>query len=158
MEINALSWAAPMAISWLDPIVLVFLLVGAYFVGRLILLLGFMLWVLTVGTWRHRARRAREIARLSAEQIRERLVGSSYFAADLRRQPPIEEFLSRIVRQDEIALRGEYSRRRLYSMLCKCERAANRRGRPEAVDYIDELYALLDALARRRDTGDAPCR
>jgi hypothetical protein len=133
----------------LEGLVLLLMLAGAYFVGRLLWIGVVVLWFLTFGAWRQRALLASEIAGLSAEQIRERLLGSPYFASDLRRQPPIEEFLSRIARHDEIALRAEYSRRHLYSMLSKCERAARRGGRPEASDYIDELYALLDALAQR---------
>jgi hypothetical protein len=38
---------------------------------------------------------------------------------------------------------------KLYRMLATAEQAAGRTGRPEAVDSIDEIFALLDTLARR---------
>jgi hypothetical protein len=138
-----------MAMPMFEMFVVVLLLAGAYFVGRLVWLVAGGSWIVASTIRRQRALLAREIAGLSGEQIRERLVGSPYFNGDVRRQPPIEEFLSRIARHDELSLRRQYSRRRLYSMLSACERAAGGRGRPEAVDYIDELYALLDALAQR---------
>jgi hypothetical protein len=61
----------------------------------------------------------------------------------------IQQFLSRITRHDEVALAAEYPRGKLYRMLATAEQAAGRTGRPEAVDSIDEIFALLDTLARR---------
>ena len=137
----------------LEAVVLVLMLAGACFIGRLFWTGTLGVWFLVSTTRRQRAVLANEIAGLGAEQIRGRLLGSAYFTSDLRRQPPIEELLSRIARHDEIALRAEYTRRQLYSMLSKCEKASGRRGRPEASDYLDELNALLDALAQRARRG-----
>lgn len=145
-----------MAIALFGVVVIALLLVGVYLVGLLVWQvfgMTWITWIVVSGIRRQRAALAREIAGLSAEQIRERLLASTYFADDLRSQPPIEAFLSRIARRDEQALRTEYSRGRLYRMFCRCETAAGRRGRPEAVDSIEELYPLLDALAERARLG-----
>ena len=133
----------------LQALVIVLLLAWVYFVGLLFWRIARATQIVVSNTRRARAQLASEIAILNEEQIRERLLDSPYFAHDLRRQPAIEDFLTRVARRQEVALRRQYSTRRLYSMLTSCERAAGRRGRPDASDYIDELDALLDALSVR---------
>ena len=140
----------------LEASVLVVLLAGVYLIGLLFWQIARVTHIVAGGTRRVRAQLSSEIAGLTSEQIRERLLESPYFTHDLRRQRPIEDFLTRIARRDEVALRREFSRRRLYSMLSKSEKAVGRRGRPEASDYIEEWYAFLDELARRAAAGNSP--
>ena len=111
-------------VQMLTALVVLLLVAGVYFAGRL-------LWMVVGGSWIvfRNTRRAR---------------------IELRRQVTIQQFLSRITDHDEIALAAEYPRGKLYRMLATAEQAAGRRsGRPEAVDSIEEIFALLDTLARR---------
>lgn len=127
------------------------LLLGAFVValGLLAVSMGRFVWAIRSATLGARAQLRRYLAILTPEELRTRLLTDDYFAADLRQVPAIQEFLARLRAGDEVALAARYSRRRLYGMLARAESAANRRGRPEAVDAVDEIYEGLHDLARR---------
>lgn len=133
----------------LTALVVLLLVAGAYFATRLLWVVVGGAWIVFRNTRRVRLELRRKVASLTTEDIRTRLVQEGYFTEDLRRQAAIQQFLSRITRHDEVALAAEYPRGKLYRMLATAERAAGRTGRPEAVDSIDEIFALLDTLARR---------
>ena len=137
-------------VQMLTALVVLLLVAGAYFAGRLLWVVVGGSWIVFKNTRRARIELRRKVASLTTEDIRTRLVQEGYFTEDLRRQATIQQFLSRITDHDEIALAAEYPRGKLYRMLATAEQAAGRRsGRPEAVDSIEEIFALLDTLARR---------
>ena len=137
----------------LEAIVLALILVGTYFVGLLVWRVGGMWRVVRSARRQSRASFQRELAAMTTEQIGEHLLDHPYLNS-LRGHSAVEQFLSRIARGDEVALRDEFPRRRLYSMLVNCERAAGGPGRPEASDSITELDAVVDELARRAKGND----
>src|SRR5262245_54806980 len=71
-------------------------------------------WNVRAATVAARERLHRDLAALTTDQLRKRLLADDYFAADLRRVPAIGEFLARLQAGDELLLARRYSRRRLY--------------------------------------------
>jgi hypothetical protein len=133
------------------PALPVLLLIGA-FVGAAGLLVSFVVAAATAvrtATAAARERLRHDLAALTTEQLRARLLTDDYFAADLRRVPAIAQFLAQLRAGLEAQLATRYSRQRLYRLLARAERTAGRRGRPEAVDTIDEIHEGLLELARR---------
>jgi hypothetical protein len=96
-----------------------------------------------------RAELARTMAGLSTEQLQQRLLQDRYLAGDLRDDATIQAFLRRVAQGDAVALAREYPRPRLYKLLATAETSLGHRGRPQAVDSITEVSAVLQELARR---------
>ena len=121
---------------------------GTYFVGRLFWLVFGSTLVVWRLSRRDRAQRRLEYASLSSEALRQEL-STDPFLADLCSDPNVKLFLDRLASHDEVSLRQQFSKSKLYRMLVCAELAAGRTGRPEAVDSIDTIFALLDELSRR---------
>ena len=135
----------------MSPALPALLLIGAL-VAAVALLVAFVVGAGTAVRAASAAARDRlrtDLAALTTEQLRTRLLSDDYFAADLRRVPAIAQFLEHLRAGQETQLATRYPRRRLYRLLTRAERAAGRRGRPEAVDTIDEIHEGLLELARR---------
>ena len=132
-----------------EALIILLLAVWAYFSWRVVRMVAGGAWVVSRATGRARAGLRREVAALTTDDVRTRLVQNPYFTADIRSQASVQQFLSRVSRHEEIALAAEYPRRKMYRLLANAEAAAGRTGRPEAVDAIDEIWILLEELARR---------
>jgi hypothetical protein len=130
-------------------IVALILAAGVFFGGLLLYLLVGGGWVVWRATARANKELERELAGLSTDELRERLLEDSYLS-EHREDAGVRELLSRIARGDELALAREYPRRSLYQVLVRAETAAGRNGRPEAVDAVSEISSMLQELARRR--------
>jgi len=128
-------------------LVAVLLLAGVYFVGQLAWLLGHVGWAVWRQSRQCRATVRRDLAESSTEALRSRILTDVYFDDAIRADPRVGDFLARLAQGHEVALRREYSRRRLYGMLIEAERAAGRRGRPEVIETI--LFEQFNELARR---------
>ncbi len=132
-----------------------------YVLGRLLRLGVGVLWAVDQATGAANERLRHELADLSVPALRDRLLRNPYLALRLRNHPDIQALRERVARGDELALLREYPRRRLYKLLVVAERAAVGRpdlaavGRPEAMDNIGEVWALLQALAQRRAVQQA---
>lgn len=137
----------------LNALVVVLVITGAYFVARMVWVIGGSAVVVLRESRRVADAVSSELAALTTDQIRERLLADSYFDDAIRADSAVASFLRRVANQEEVALRREFTKRRLYSMLARAEHAAGRRGRPEAVDTIDLLDRQLDELARRANAA-----
>jgi hypothetical protein len=129
--------------------VIVTVLAGVYFVGRLGYMLVGAATVVRRASAQAREKLQRELALLSTEELRQRLLHDSYLSGRLGHVATVKEFLTRIAQRDEVALAHEYSRSRLYRLLAKAERAGGATGRPEAVDVAPEISAVLQALVAK---------
>jgi hypothetical protein len=134
----------------LEALVILLLVAGVYFVGKLVRTVIVGRRAVVKATAHANAQLKANVDSLSTESLRTHLLDHSYFADDLRRQPSIQLFLSRVSKGDEVLLSAEYPRGRLYRLLSDAEQAAGRTAaRPEATDVIGELSLLLQELARR---------
>jgi hypothetical protein len=132
------------------------LLLGIGFVGAVGLILCMVVGMFLAakkGTNEANAARERSRAALSAldtEEIRSRLLNYGYFTASLRATPTLQQFLSQIERKEEMPLASEYlSEKKVYGMLHKAEREAGYSGRPECLDYYQEVFDLLQGLTKK---------
>jgi hypothetical protein len=91
----------------------------------------------------------REIASLSSDDLRHRLLQDGYLR-DLRTSRPVQAWLDRVAAGDEVALVRDYSRASLYRMLSRAEYESGATGRPEAVDAVGWIWPYLEVLAERR--------
>jgi hypothetical protein len=133
----------------LEAVVVVACVAWVYFAGRLAYVVIGGMWVVRRATSAARVKWHEELANLTSEEIRARLLHESYFSNVLRADPGIQTFLARIARGDEVALAAEYPRAKLYRLLASAERATGATGRPEAVDAIGTISGLLQELAKR---------
>jgi hypothetical protein len=138
-----------MSLLFLTVVVVLLAVAGIYFVLRLAWHIGGSTWVI----WRQSRELAetvrRDLASLTTEQIRARVLSDSYFDSEIRAYPQVASFLARLANGEERTLRREYSKNQLYKQFVNAERAAGRRGRPEAVDAIYIIDRQLTELARR---------
>jgi hypothetical protein len=133
-------------------IVVLILAAGVFSGGLLLYLMVGGGWAVWRATARANESLERELAGLSTEELRERLLTDPYLS-EHREDAGVRELLSRIARGDELALAREYPRRSLYEVLVRAETAAGHTGRPEAVDAVPEISSMLQELARRRVGG-----
>jgi hypothetical protein len=134
----------------LEALVILLLVAGVYFVGKLVQTVVVGRRAVAKATAHADAQLKATVDSLSTESLRTRLLDHSYFADDLRRQPSIQLFLSRVSKGDEVSLSVEYPRGRLYRLFADAEQVAGRTAaRPEATDVIGELSLMLQELARR---------
>jgi hypothetical protein len=99
------------------------------------------------------------LAALSDDELRHKLLHDPYLEEDLGSAPAVGEFLARLAARDEIALARQYPRAKLYQLLAGAERTAGGSGRPEAVDNVGEISAVLQELAKRAsDARGGPTR
>lgn len=132
------------------------LLLGIGFVGTVGLILYMVIGIFLAarkGTNEAKAERQRSRTKLSSldrEAIRSQLLNYRYFTASLRVTPTLQMFLTQVERKEEKPLASEYSsEKRIYGMLHKAEREAGYYGRPECLDYYQDIFDLLQELAKK---------
>jgi hypothetical protein len=126
---------------------------GVYFIGRLLYAVIGGIWVVRRATGGANEQMRRELAGLSIDGLRARLLENKYLSVTLRNDANVQAFLARVARGDEVSLAQAYPREKLYGMLVDAERPLRIPGRPEAVDEVQEVSAVLQALAARRAPG-----
>jgi hypothetical protein len=138
-------------------IAVVFIIIGAmiYFVSRL-----FYMAIGGIGAVR-RATAAvdkqlrQELTELSVEGLRERILRNPYLTVSLRSDANIQRFCAKIADGNEAALVAEFTKGRLYKMLVGAERSLGMTGRPEALENIDEIWAVLQELGKKSSSHTA---
>ena len=136
-----------MQVVVLTLVVAILVAAGVYFGWQLARLLGYIVWAVWRSSRERHAMIRHEFATSTTDQLRSRLLADRYFDEGIRASPRVQDFLARLARGEEVALRREYSKRRLYGMLIDAERAAGRHGRPEVIETT--VYERFEELARR---------
>jgi hypothetical protein len=136
----------------------VFILIAAmvYFLGRLLYMVIGGMGAVRKATAAFDKQLRQELAELSVEGLRERLLRNPYLSS-LRNNANVQNFYARVAAGDEAALVRELSKARFYKMLVGAEQSLDIVGRPEAVDNIDEIWTILQELAARsspRESSD----
>jgi hypothetical protein len=121
----------------------------AYFLGRLLYMMIGAIWAVRKATAAANEQLRQELAKLTVEGLRERLLRNTYLSESLRNDASVQGFCARVADGDAVALGQEYSKRGLYKMLVCAELRMGSVGRPEAADNIDEIWTVLQELIRR---------
>jgi hypothetical protein len=142
---------ARMTLLW---VIVSLVLVGVILTIIAVLFYGLFGSVLELRKARMEARRYRSARQwalydLDHSQVKRRLLNHEYFSPLLRATPTLQDFLYQVDKGDHVSLDCRYPRKKLYHLLVKAEREAGIKGRPQALNHIDEISDLLYTLARK---------
>lgn len=77
------------------------------------------------------------------------LFNHAYFSGGLKDTKALERFFSLIREKNEKQLVKELNESKLYNLLVKAEFEIGLKGRPEAIDYFQDIWDILLELSRR---------
>jgi len=97
----------------------------------------------------HRFKRRCKYRHMLTYDLRQGLFNHGFFAGGLKDTKALERFFSLIRDKKEKQLIKELNESKLYSLLVDAEREIGLKGRPETIDYYQDIWDILLELSKR---------